>query len=109
SPALLLDGRLGAAITDDPGFREWCEEGFRVACWAMEELASLGHLPYSRDAIVDFVRGNVFDLDDEGGGFMPRLAEHIGFALGGLSAIALVQLEGAKEGVQELMRLLERL
>lgn len=104
SPALLLDARLGAAITDDPEFRPACKWSFDELLWEMRdgELASC-----MERGVREFVRGEMLGVDPIEG--QAPLVMRVGVVLGSLSALALVQYEEAKEGLQELMRLLERL
>ncbi len=99
SPAMLLDARLSASITDDPEFRDHCRIGFGCVSGLIAE----GEV-YTVGELLDFVRVNVLGED----GF-PRFFSHrIGFVLGGLSALALSQYREARAGLSELMRLLER-
>jgi hypothetical protein len=90
SPALLLDSKLDASITDHPQFGEGCGCGFRSYFgfqvwdesrdeWVEAEVNTL----YPWDVVVRFLTGNV--LDEEGG----RHPWRIGYVLGWLSAFAL--------------------
>ena len=96
SPALLLDARLGASITDDPGFHSACEWGFNSCVGDMEDDGLSSVIQYG---IRLFVRREVLDAG------VP-LVDRVGVALGWLSALALAQYHEAQEGLRELMELL---
>ncbi len=104
SPALMLDARLSAVITDDPEFRPACEWGFTVF---FEEVENEEFEACTMEAVKAAIRENMRDDIDPFFGGVP-LVNRVGVSLGWLSALALAQYQEAKEGLQELMALLER-
>src|SRR5437660_9466493 len=94
SPALLLDARLSAAITDDADFRSACEWGF----WSFWEGVDcdddgLCTVKEARAATRENMRDDVHPFF----GPPPPLVSRVGVSLGWLSALALAQCEEAKE------------
>lgn len=106
SSALLLDARLGSAITDAPAFSEGCQEGFGGYFDAIREL---GDDVQSLPEVRRFIEGLVTD-EIGPSGVRRRFWLHwnIGYGIGWLSALALAQYHEAQEGLHELLGLLDR-
>lgn len=102
SPALLLDARLNASITDSPEFRASCEWGFN-SC--LEDIQD-GEFGWMKNGVRAFVRREMLEVDP----FFrqPPLVVRVGVVLGWLSGLALVQYQEAKAGLKELMALTAR-
>jgi hypothetical protein len=105
SPALLLDSKIDASITDDLKFRKGCEDGFEMyfGYRVLDEAGSClveGQESYSWDVVVAFLTNNV--LDEEGGCRPWR----IGCLLGWLSAYALFERAMARRALVVLEALL---
>jgi hypothetical protein len=106
TPALLLDARLNASITDDPNFRDACEWGFNLY---LEEIEYCDRgLCTTSDEAKAFVRRDMLAAPHPLTGPVP-LTGRVGVVLGWLSGLALVQYQEAKEGLKELMALMARL
>ena len=103
SPALLLDGRFSAAITDDQAFADGCRNGFdgfydALCCEAPEEYQPVSEV---RRFLVETVT-------DSGPVWLGKRASflwNVGYGLGWLSALARSYYQEAMEGL-ELLRLL---
>lgn len=103
SPALLLDARLSAFITDHPHFPYACQFGFESCYEVIRGHTAKRSSPYSRAKVIDFVWDHLFD--ENGKVVASYLSYSVGYVLGGLSAIALGQYQDAQEGLKELTKL----
>ena len=112
SPALLLESRFDASVTDDPEFRAACESGFNAYFEHMYELDEEFHERFveKRYTWVDLVTF----VDETAGvsGSRERngvsFAWGAGFGLGWLSAHALVKREDAVLALGRLMARIEK-
>ncbi len=104
SPALLLDGRLSASVTDDHGFRSACEWGFD--CYLGEiECDERGLWTTTRDEARVFVQSEMLHIHPAVG--QVPLVDRVGVVLGWLSALAFTQYHEAMEGLRLLTELME--
>ena len=110
SPALLLDGRFDASITDDPEFRDACESGFD--CFLGDRCddgeVSASH-SYTWRGVEEEVVHNIvrrYDIHELAQellfGPFPPLSWRAGFMLGWLSALASMNASLAWQGVDLL-------
>ena len=88
TPAVLLDSKIDASITDDPEFRQGCEDGFGFyfgyrECDESGSWFVQGRESYSWEVVVAFLTNNLLDEED---GCRPWRVGHL---LGWLSAFAL--------------------
>jgi hypothetical protein len=112
SPALLLESRFDASVTDNPEFRAACEIGFDAYFDGLIELDEESHVtfvekPHTWAELVAFV--------DETAGVTGSQGRHgvsfawgSGFGLGWLSAHALVKREDAVMALGRLMARIEK-
>ncbi len=106
SSALLLDGRFDASLTDTSLFSRAGKSGFESyveSMWNEDEAGNevfVGRL-YKRSAVLNIVRQNAV-VDKV---FASELAWRVGFVLGWLSALALVQPDDALVGLRFLREL----
>ncbi len=107
SPALLLDGRLSASITDNPAFADGCADGFDGY---LDTVADFGERLRPRSEVRQFVGECVFDKDQPSRfDSRSRFSWRVGYVLGWLSGLAWMQYQEAKEGLHVLMELVEAL
>lgn len=114
SPALLLESRFDASITDDPEFRASCEWGFNAYFELMWEPNALGDdfvfvtkLYTSAEVVASVVR-DVWP-EKKAMWLVPSLPWRAGYALGWLSALSLIQLREAGEGLAVLTVLVSQI
>ena len=102
TPAVLLDARFSAALTDDPAFHEACAEGFEMYFLEAEREAQ----PYHWAKIVEVVFAAAAPWDMRGVPALP-VTWSVGFVLGWLSAHALVDRPVALMALEVLHALIE--
>jgi hypothetical protein len=107
TPALLLEGRFDASITDDPAFSDGCGTGFNGYYDVLSDGLE-GYCPVSemRRFMVELVTtpgGGPVWLDQRSG-----FRWQVGYGLGWLSALARSQYQEATKGLKLLMQLVER-
>src|SRR6266567_9192245 len=109
SPALLLDSKFDASITDDPEFREACKDGFtfyfeEMYEWDEEDDEVFVERCYTWVEVIESVVDNALS-EGEPGRLLPCV-ERAGFALGWLSALALTDRSMARRALTVLEALL---
>ncbi|SRR6266567_1303511 len=110
SPVLLLDSKFDVSITDDPAFREACEDGFGGYFEGMYEMDEEQEESlfvarcYSWAEVVEWVVDNA--LSEEKPGRLLPCVERAGYALGWLSALALTDRSTARRALTVLEALL---
>ena len=111
SPALLLDGRLDASITDNSDFHDACEWGFNSYFDGMSvprpgatsrgfDDFMLVEKRYTAHYVIGEIVANMREINDDN-----RLVSAVGVSLGWLSALAFVQRLEALQGLEALMLL----
>ncbi len=109
SPALLLDSKFDASITDAPEFREACRDGFtfyfeEMYEWDEQDNEVFVECRYTWAEVIESVVDNALS-EGEPGRLLPCV-ERAGFALGWLSALALTDRSMARRALTVLEALL---